>query len=155
MNEKTTSVSDLMPESQIERISNALKLVFGDSPEGRELRRKCEEAHKEIDAIRDHRGVKATTIAVIGSKNAGKSWLCRQLVGDEAKRARIPSGEESNTSTEKATWIGPDGQRQIMGFLSDLRDLSDFPRRLAVTFHSFFPSMRSPISKTGVSSVSL
>ena len=26
------------------------------------------------------------------------------------------------------TWIGPDGQRQIMGFLPDLRDLSDFSK---------------------------
>jgi hypothetical protein len=114
MNEQTMSFTDPMYESQIERISEALKLVLGESPEGRALRRKCEEAREEIAAIRDHRGVKVTTIAVIGSKNAGKSWLCRQLVGDEAKRARIPSGEESSTSTEKATWIGPDAPPVLM-----------------------------------------
>ncbi len=114
MNELTISIADPMPESRIERISDALKWVFGESPEGRALRRKCEVAQKEIAAIQDQRGVKATTIAVIGSKNAGKSWICRQLVGDEAKRARIPSGEESNTTTEKATWIGPDAPPAMM-----------------------------------------
>lgn len=40
------------------------------------------------------------------------------------------------------TWIGPDGQRQIMGFLSDLRDLSDFPRRLAVLLNRAYLDCR-------------
>jgi len=114
MNVKTITHTNPTPEAQIERISEALKLVFGESMEGRAMRRRCEVALEQIASIHDHRGVKSTTIAVIGSKNAGKSWLCRQLVDDETKRAQIPSGEESNKATEKATWIGPDAPPALM-----------------------------------------
>ena len=33
------------------------------------------------------------------------------------------------------TWIGPDGQRQVMGFVDDFRDLADFPVRVAALLH--------------------
>ena len=114
MNEEVLQATNSTPEALIERISDALKCVFGESPEGRAMRRRCGVALEEITSIRDHRGVKSTTIAVMGSKNAGKSWLCRQLITDKAKHARIPSGEESNNSTEKATWIGPDAPPEMM-----------------------------------------
>lgn len=102
----TTFVSK--PEIQIRNLSEALRRVFGESAEGHALQRKCRIALEEITSQQDHRGVKSTILAVIGSKNAGKSWLCRELLRDDAKRARIPSGEEDETATEKATWIGPD-----------------------------------------------
>lgn len=102
----TTFVSK--PEIQIRNLSEALRRVFGESAEGNALQRKCRIALEEITSQQDHRGVKSTILAVIGSKNAGKSWLCRELLRDDAKRARIPSGEEDETATEKATWIGPD-----------------------------------------------
>jgi 50S ribosome-binding GTPase len=102
----TTFVSK--PEIQIRNLSEALRRVFGESAEGHALLRKCRIALEEITSQQDHRGVKSTILAVIGSKNAGKSWLCRELIRDDAKRARIPSGEEDETATEKATWIGPD-----------------------------------------------
>jgi GTPase SAR1 family protein len=114
MNVEFSSESSISQEALIERISDALKCVFGESAEGRAMRKKCRVAMEEIASIRDHRGVKSTTIAVMGSKNAGKSWLCRQLVADAANRDRIPSGEESNRSTEKATWIGPDAPPALM-----------------------------------------
>ncbi len=111
---ETITYTNPTPDAQIAQISDALKLIFGESAEGRAMRRKCGLALEEISSIHDHRGVRSTTIAVMGSKNAGKSWLCRQLVADEAKRARIRSGEESHAATEKATWIGPDAPPALM-----------------------------------------
>lgn len=35
-------------------------------------------------------------------------------------------------------WIGTDGQRQIMGFVPELRDLADFPARVALLLHRAF-----------------
>ncbi len=102
------------PEIQIQRLLDTLKLAFGENADGHALQRKCRLALEEITSQQDHRGVKSTSIALIGSKNAGKSWLCRQLVRDKAKRVRIPSGEESDATTEKATWIGPDAPPALM-----------------------------------------
>ena len=111
---ETLTDTNSTPRVRSARISDALKLVFGDGGEARAMRGKCGLALEEISSIRDHRGVKSTTIAVMGSKNAGKSWLCRQLVDDEASRTRIRSGEESNAATERATWIGPDAPPVLM-----------------------------------------
>ena len=108
MNSERQSMFVSKPEIQIRKLSEALQQVFGESSEGQALQRKCRLAMEEITSQQDHRGVKSTILAVIGSKNAGKSWLCRQLLRDEAKHAAIPSGEEDETATEKATWIGPD-----------------------------------------------
>lgn len=36
------------------------------------------------------------------------------------------------------TWIGTDGQRQIMAFVPELRDVSDFSTRLAMLLHNAF-----------------
>jgi hypothetical protein len=35
-------------------------------------------------------------------------------------------------------WVGADGQRQIMGFVPELRDLADFPARVAGLLHRAF-----------------
>ncbi len=94
--------------SEIRRLADSLKLVFGKSQESHAFQQKCRLALDELESFADGRGVKSTSIAVLGSKNTGKSWLCRQLVKNEAKREQIPCGEESNAATEKATWIGPD-----------------------------------------------
>ena len=114
MNDNTLNRTNMTAEAQIERIADALKCVFGESSEGRAVRRKCDLALEEISSIHDHRGIKSKTIAVMGSKNTGKSWLCRQLVADEAGRAQIPCGEETNFATEKATWIGPEAPPVLM-----------------------------------------
>lgn len=39
-------------------------------------------------------------------------------------------------------WIGADGQRQIMGFVAELSDMSDFPARVAMLLHGAFCSCR-------------
>lgn len=93
---------------EIRRLAESLDLLLGKSPEGGILAARCSEALDELESFSDGRGMNSAIIAVLGSKNSGKSWLCRLLVKDEASRERIASGETSNFATEKATWIGPD-----------------------------------------------
>lgn len=83
-----------------------LETVFGHDSHGDEPLAKCARALAEVNAFADYSGFFRPVIAVLGSKNSGKSWLCRQLVRDEEARARIASGEESTAATHKAMWIG-------------------------------------------------
>lgn len=39
-------------------------------------------------------------------------------------------------------WIGGDGQRQVMGFVPELRDIGDYPTRLALLAHRAFDACR-------------
>ena len=39
-------------------------------------------------------------------------------------------------------WIGGDGQRQVMGFVPELRDIADYPTRLALLAHRAFDACR-------------
>lgn len=92
----------------IERIEGTLNELFRDSQQGAALALRCARAKDEILALHTGRGLSLTPIAVIGSKNAGKSWICGLLVKDDATKQRIPCGETSDVSTKQATWIGPD-----------------------------------------------
>ena len=40
------------------------------------------------------------------------------------------------------TWIGPDGQRQVMGFVAELRDHADYPSRVAALLHRAYLDCR-------------
>lgn len=93
---------------EIRRLAESLELLFGKSQEGGVLSARCRDALDELASFSDGRGMRSMAIAILGAKNSGKSWLCRLLVKNEAARERIPSGEISKFSTEKATWIGPD-----------------------------------------------
>jgi len=115
----------------VRQLSDSIDIVFGEGHDGRIWRQKCQLALDEINAGRDRRGVKSTSIAVLGSKNTGKSWLCRQLVQTEAKREKIASGEESDATTALATWIGsdappalvPEHERRILVRREEMVDL--------------------------------
>lgn len=93
---------------EIRRLAESLELLFGKSQEGEVLSARCGDAINELTSFSDGRGMRSPAIAILGAKNSGKSWLCRLLVKNEAAREKIPSGEISKYSTEKATWIGPD-----------------------------------------------
>ncbi len=99
--------------SEIRRLSECLHLLFGRSTDGDNLAARCRRAIDELGAFADGRGVLTAVIAVTGAKNSGKSWMCRMLVANDAVRERIPSGETSASSTEKATWIGPDAPPRL------------------------------------------
>ena len=74
---------------EIRRLAESLDLLLGKSPEGGILAARCSEALDELESFSDGRGMNSAIIAVLGSKNSGKSWLCRLLVKDEASRERI------------------------------------------------------------------
>lgn len=90
--------------TEVERIYALLEGLFKGSPKGAALEERCRTTIEELLQIGSGRGLEVTPIAVLGSKNSGKSWLCRLLIKDENNKLRIPVGE--TTSTEKATWIG-------------------------------------------------
>jgi hypothetical protein len=92
---------------EIDKVASSIELLFGSSCEGKRLTDRCLQTRSEFEAIATRRGVTVVPIAVLGSKNAGKSWLCRRLVSDPANRARIPCGENREDATTSATWIGP------------------------------------------------
>lgn len=98
---------------EIDHVAGSIELLFGSSSEGKRLTDRCLQSRSEVEAIATRRGLSVIPIAVIGSKNAGKSWLCRRLVTDPANRERIPCGERRANATTAAMWIGPNAPPEI------------------------------------------
>lgn len=100
--------------SELDGIENALRTAFGKQmSEGSiDLAGKVREDLEEIGRRGSDR---RTMVAVVGSKNAGKSWLCRLLVQDDAARSEIGSGSLSKDGTREVTWIGDDLPSDLPG----------------------------------------
>lgn len=99
--------------TRVESLAKALHTVFEENPQGVRMQEKCRNAVDEIKLHSNKRGVNATVIAVMGVKNSGKSWLCRQLVAEQEWQAKIPCGEEMEFSTRSAFWIGEDAPARL------------------------------------------
>lgn len=97
----------------IDEISDAVNVLWGGSAEAVKLHADLELFRREADEILEKRGMRSLVIAAVGSKNSGKSWLCRTLITDAEWRERIPSGTRRETATEKLIWIGGDFPAQL------------------------------------------
>lgn len=94
------------PDPQLYLLEQSLDLLLGPTPEGNAARRDLADCRREMAEITGGRGLRSVVIAVVGPKNAGKSWLCRSLLKREEDRARIASGLELQHGTDRLCWIG-------------------------------------------------
>lgn len=117
--------------TRLRAIEEAARQIYGNSETSASIERQCAVARADIAAILDRRGVTHPVIAVIGSKNAGKTTLCRMLVRKPEQRQRLAAGFGPDNATRKTVWIGPEApadldkrwEQQIPLPSNDLEDL--------------------------------
>ena len=100
------TMNDTSILARVDEVSAAAAALLGHTAEAAKVHHELETFRREAGEIIERRGVSATVIAVVGSKNSGKSWLCRSLLLDAALRERIPSGSGREGATDKLMWIG-------------------------------------------------
>ncbi len=88
------------------RILDAANKLFSDQPVLPPIQQVCAQYEAQCHNIIHGRGVNMLTIAVIGAKGQGKTWVVRQLILDSAVRSRLPSGVLAHEATTKLVWIG-------------------------------------------------
>lgn len=93
-------------EREIGVLLAAAETLYAGSDKLPEIRDAAESFLADIRGLLGNRGLAVPTIGFIGDKNAGKSYLLRLLIRDEAVRAHIPSGLGSDGRTEKLIWLG-------------------------------------------------
>lgn len=99
------TMHDTSIPARVDEVSAAAALL-GHTAEAAKVQHELETFRREAGEIIERRGVSSTVIAVVGSKNSGKSWLCRSLLLDAALRERIPCGSGREGATDKLMWIG-------------------------------------------------
>lgn len=90
-----------------ERLTEATRVVFGDRPLTHAVAEACLRYDKDVRNIQTGRGINALTIAIIGAKGQGKTWVARQLVRDPQIRNLLRSGDLNQDATTRLVWIGP------------------------------------------------
>ncbi len=88
------------------RILVASDHLFGSSPIGSQIANLVSHYENRCRDILSVRSGDLLTIAVVGSKGQGKTWVARQLVLDSAVQAQLPSGVLSTEATNQLFWIG-------------------------------------------------
>ncbi|MEI8211480.1 MAG: hypothetical protein WCI02_04990 [Planctomycetota bacterium] len=89
-----------------DEIESAAKRLLGQQPSSLAIQQWCEEYRRSVADITNGRGVSLPSIAIIGAKGQGKTWIARQLVLDEQIAASLPSGVLSTEATTRLHWIG-------------------------------------------------
>jgi hypothetical protein len=80
---------------------------LGNSPAGREVLELCDDHAEARDRILDDRSSGLTVVAAVGATGQGKSWIIRQLIGNQDIRLQIKSGNNADEATEQLIWVGP------------------------------------------------
>ncbi|MFN7734385.1 MAG: hypothetical protein ACK5OB_21005 [Pirellula sp.] len=87
-------------------IETAAIRLLGQQPASLTIQQWCEEYRHSIADIVNGRGISLPSIAIIGAKGQGKTWIARQLVLDPAVAENLPSGVLSSEATTRLQWIG-------------------------------------------------
>ncbi len=90
-----------------QRLLEATRAVFGDRPLTQTVADACQRYEREISNIQSGRGINALTLAIVGAKGQGKTWVARQLVRDPHIRNLLRSGDLNQDATTRLFWIGP------------------------------------------------
>ena len=98
-----------------ERLTEATRSVFGDRPLTHAVAEACSRYDKDVRNIQSGRGINALTIAIVGAKGQGKTWVARQLVRDPQIRGVLRSGDLNQDATTRLVWIGPQAPEGIDG----------------------------------------
>lgn len=93
--------------SYADRLERAAEAVLGTQPGSQQIRRWCDQFRHQCRDIEESRGLNLPSIAIVGSKGQGKTWIARQWVSDGPTAAQLPSGVLSSEATTRLYWIGP------------------------------------------------
>jgi GTPase SAR1 family protein len=99
--------------ADVQHIKQAIHSVFGDHPDASEWIGLCEAALNNLNDIRDNRGLEETVIAVVGHKNAGKSFFCQSFLTDDKDMKKIKTGNTVRYSTTKLLWLGSSQPKRL------------------------------------------
>lgn len=90
-----------------DRVTHAAELLFGDQAVTHRIRGLVDAYQTKVDHILNGRGVPCLTVATVGAKGQGKSWVIRQFIKSPVIQSQIPSGVLGNEATTRLYWIGP------------------------------------------------
>ncbi|MFN9412362.1 MAG: hypothetical protein ACK57V_08340 [Pirellula sp.] len=88
------------------RIEAATKSLLGSQPASLQIHEWVEQYRAQSASIMDARGVALPSIAIVGAKGQGKTWIARQFVLDKTIAALLPSGVLSQEATTQLYWLG-------------------------------------------------
>lgn len=94
-------------DSLVQRIHSASHALLGDQVVTHQIDEWCDNYQKQCVAIQSGRGVSLVSIAIVGAKGQGKTWVARQLVLDPKVANALPTGVLSSEATTHLHWIGP------------------------------------------------
>jgi hypothetical protein len=88
------------------RIEAASKSLLGSQPASLQIHEWCDQYRAQSASIMDSRGVALPSIAIVGAKGQGKTWVARQFVLDKSVASLLPSGVLSQEATTQLYWVG-------------------------------------------------
>jgi len=91
----------------VQRIRHATEALLGQQHLTHQITEWCEQYSLQCDSIVSSRGVSLTSIAVVGAKGQGKTWVARQIILDRRVAMSLPTGVLSTEATTHIHWIGP------------------------------------------------
>lgn len=94
-------------DSFVQRIRNATHALLGDQVVTHQIDEWCDQYLQQCVAIQAGRGVSLISIAIVGAKGQGKTWVARQLILDPRVANALPTGVLSSEATTHLHWIGP------------------------------------------------
>ncbi|MFN7875936.1 MAG: hypothetical protein ACK5PB_11495 [Pirellula sp.] len=101
------------------RIEQASLSLIGRGTVYDQIAELCSQFRKQCESIIDSRGTDLPSLAIVGAKGQGKTWIARQFIRNSSVAALLPSGVLSDEATTKMYWIGPhvpeglDNQKEI------------------------------------------
>lgn len=94
-------------DSLVQRIRTATHALLGDQVVTHQIDQWCDQYLQQCVAIQSSRGVSLMSIAIVGAKGQGKTWVARQLILDAKVANALPTGVLSSEATTHLHWIGP------------------------------------------------
>jgi hypothetical protein len=88
-------------------IESAARRLLGHQAVCHTIVQWCEEYRSSVSDIQSGRGVALPSVAIVGAKGQGKTWIARQMVLDRRISEMLPSGVLAKEATSQLTWIGP------------------------------------------------
>jgi hypothetical protein len=91
----------------VQRIRQATDALLAQQPMSHEILEWCDQYEKQCSSISASRGIAFPSIAIVGAKGQGKTWIARQFVLDPRIAQGLPSGVLSSEATTHLHWVGP------------------------------------------------
>lgn len=90
-----------------DEIERAARSVLGHHAVCHTIVQWCDEYRATVADIQSGRGIALPSVAVVGAKGQGKTWVARQMILDRRISELLPSGVLAKEATTQLTWIGP------------------------------------------------